>query len=56
MYERGHKGFCRCECADDPAWQGPGNVGGPPYYGPDTTFYGEDAAARGLPVHDEGAS
>jgi hypothetical protein len=26
------------------------NVGGPPYYGPDTTFYGEDVEARGLPT------
>jgi hypothetical protein len=26
-----------------------GYVGAPPYYGPDTRFYGEDAEALGLP-------
>lgn len=54
MYERGHDGHCRCSCADDPEWQGAGNVGGYPYYGPDTLFYGEDAAARGLPTLEDG--
>lgn len=37
---RGHDGPHICECADRSE---PGNVGAPPYYGPDTIFYGEDA-------------
>ena len=42
--ERGHEGNHRCGCADDPQFQGPGNVGGYPYYGRWMTwFYGEDA-------------
>jgi hypothetical protein len=54
MYKRGHRGHCRCECADDPVMQGYGNVGGHPYYGPTTRFYGEDVASRGLPTsHDD---
>lgn len=32
--------YCRCECADD---EEDGNVGGFPYYGNGTSFYGEDA-------------
>lgn len=59
---RGHDGAHVCGCAqadeglydpetreyyDDPQCL---NVGGPPYYGPDTRFYGEDAEALGLPV------
>jgi hypothetical protein len=45
--ERGHKGPHVCECADDPAFteiENVKNVGAPPYYGPETVFYGEDAA------------
>lgn len=38
--ERGHEGPHLCECADPDE---EGNVGGPPYYGPDTRFWGEDA-------------
>jgi len=51
--ERGHDGPHRCDCADeggfDPEtreyYEEPGvfNVGAPPYYGPETNFYGEDA-------------
>lgn len=50
--ERGHTGPHLCDCADDPGvdpmtkeyLSDPGcfNVGGPPYYGPETRFYGED--------------
>ena len=53
--ERGHDGPHLCECADDedvdpvtrkylsdPQLV---NVGAPPYYGPDTRFYGEDTTA-----------
>ena len=48
---RGHEGPHRCVCADDPGYDrdtrlypnGSRNVGAPPYYGPDTVFYGEDA-------------
>ncbi len=49
--ERGHQGPHLCECAH-PDWQncpegfkdsdGVLNVGAPPYYGPETIFYGED--------------
>jgi hypothetical protein len=55
---RGHDGPHLCECADDEgashvlARHGIDpqcvNVGAPPYYGPDTRLYGEDAA--GLPA------
>jgi hypothetical protein len=57
--ERGHLEPCRCNCCDctnhpDPDPDNPGSapscVAGPPYYGPCTRFYGEDAAARGLPL------
>lgn len=51
MFERGHDGPHLCVCAPD-NWQdypngytdedGVLNVGAPPYYGPDTRFYGED--------------
>lgn len=41
---RGHAGHHLCECAAEGE---PGNVGGPPYYGPDTHFYGEDAYGGG---------
>lgn len=47
---RGHEDDCLCVCADVPAEDG--GVGKPPYYGLATRFYGEDAAARGLPVMD----
>lgn len=53
--ECGHEGPHLCECAV-PDWQdyvdkggyideeGALNVGAPPYYGPNTKFYGEDTA------------
>lgn len=41
--ERGHDGPHLCTCADDPPGPGVKNVGAPPYYGPDTHFYGEDS-------------
>lgn len=34
-----HREPCRCICDLREA----GNVGGPPYYGPETQFYGRDA-------------
>lgn len=50
--ERGHDGPHLCDCAV-PNWRdypdgyededGVLNVGAPPYYGPDTHFFGEDA-------------
>ncbi len=42
---RGHDGPHLCDCADWPDWQTDDeadNVGTPPYYGPNTRFYGED--------------
>lgn len=55
--ERGHAGLCICSCAfgedgpQDPRAdfieEGVLNVGAPPYYGPDTFFYGEDAIRTG---------
>lgn len=61
MLERGHDGDCICRCAFDdagnelpnrntPGNEDNGNVGNAPYYGDITTFYGEDAAGRGLPL------
>lgn len=48
---RGHEGDCLCLCADERTWRDDvANAGAPPYYGPDTRFYGEDAVARGLPL------
>jgi len=54
--ERGHDGPHHCDCADeggfDPEtreyYDEPGvfNVGAPPYYGPETSFYGEDATPK----------
>ena len=51
--ERGHDGPHLCDCADDEGvdpvtrlyLDDPNcvNVGAPPYYGPKTRFYGEDA-------------
>lgn len=52
---RGHDGPHLCSCAFgedgpmDPRADAPAdalNVGAPPYYGPDTKFYGEDAEQR----------
>lgn len=43
---RGHEGphWCDCcDCADHPDPDS-GCVVGPPYYGPDTEFFGDDAA------------
>lgn len=43
---RGHDGPHVCSCAFDKAEDeedGLVNVGAPPYYGPETSFYGEDA-------------
>ena len=45
-----------CECPDHPhhpqedKWM---CVARPPYYGPDTRFYGEDAEALGLPLAEK---
>lgn len=47
--ERGHPGDCLCS----PTCQADG-VGKPPYYGPDTRFYGKDVQARGLPRREAG--
>lgn len=50
---RGHEGdhWCDCcKCDDHPS--NAGCVAGPPYYGHDTRYYGEDAEALGLPSHD----
>jgi hypothetical protein len=44
--ERGHDGPHLCSCAGDPDDPGVLNVGAPPYYGPDTHFYGEDVQRR----------
>lgn len=42
--ERGHDGPHECDCCtcDDHPDPGSGCVASPPYYGPGTTFYGED--------------
>jgi hypothetical protein len=37
---RGHEGPHLCICYEVPAERG--GVGKPPYYGPETRFYGED--------------
>ncbi len=48
---RGHEGDCECCCeCDDQHGTTLCCVGKSPYYGPDTRFYGEDVAARGLPL------
>lgn len=55
-FGRGHTGDCECdccECPDHPHHPEEGEwacVAKPPYYGPETKFYGEDAAGRGLPL------
>lgn len=53
---RGHEGPCVClDCLyEDGVADWDGYVGMPPYYGPDTTFYGEDVGARGLPQQKAG--
>lgn len=58
--ERGHDGPHACDCCDcpdfhtgDPDAEGVMCVAGPPYYGPETVFYGEDAV--NLPAGDGGA-
>lgn len=54
QFERDHKQPCRCDCCgDDCAPEHIGCAGSPPYYGPETVFYGGDAASRGLPRDDE---
>lgn len=47
----GHDGPCECDCCDCEttpchSWC----VAKPPYYGPETLFYGADAEAKGLPL------
>ncbi len=53
---RGHDGVCVCDdsCRPDADEIADGMIdaGRPPYYGPDTVFYGEDAADRGLPTNE----
>lgn len=53
----GHEGLCECDCCDCevhpyPDWPDTDVlcVAKPPYYGPETRFYGEDVAERGLPT------
>lgn len=42
--ERDHDGPHLCDCHVDAKYpDGVVNVGAPPYYGPETNFYGEDA-------------
>jgi hypothetical protein len=61
-FDRGHDGLCECDCCDCPeghhdgvtapeelGYPGVHFVAKPPYYGPETNFYGEDVEARGLP-------
>src|SRR5690242_11774676 len=58
--DRGHEGTCECDCCNCgehhpyPDWPDDSVrcVAKAPYYGPDTRFYGEDVAARGLPDVD----
>lgn len=55
--ERGHKEPCVCDCCrckphDETSHEREGCVAAPPYYGPDTKFYGEDVKDRGLPGRD----
>lgn len=57
--ERGHEGDCDCGCCTCdhhpyPDWPDTHVlcVAKAPYYGPETRFYGEDVAARGLPEVD----
>jgi len=49
--ERGHQGPHLCECCRCTVHRaGLCCVGAPPYYGPDTRFYGDDARRLGLPL------
>lgn len=46
-YRHGHDGPHICSCCEDPsghtdAGHDPDCVGAPPYYGPETRFYGDD--------------
>lgn len=56
--QRGHEGHCECDCCDCPEGTHPNPdpnvlcVAKFPYYGPETRFYGEDVASRGLPDRD----
>lgn len=45
---RGHEGAHWCDCCecDSHPQEGEGCVAGPPYYGPDTRFYGEDVPGK----------
>lgn len=55
--QRGHEGTCECWCCEcpngqhthEPDEEGVCCVAKYPYYGPETTFYGEDVESRGLP-------
>jgi len=51
---RSHEGDCDCGCCGCANHPDPdsGCVGKAPYYGPETRFYGEDVASRGLPAVD----
>lgn len=40
---RGHDGPHWCDCCECDDHPGPACVAGPPYYGPETLFFGEDA-------------
>jgi hypothetical protein len=56
---RGHADDCECDCCEcggshPDAGDGVLCVAKAPYYGPETRFYGEDVAARGLPPVDSG--
>jgi hypothetical protein len=43
-----------CDCCECPPGEcKPSCVARPPYYGPDTRFYGEEAEALGLPLVSE---
>ena len=53
---RGHLGTCECSCCTcipehtpNPDSEGVVCVAKAPYYGDDTTFYGQDVVSRGLP-------
>jgi hypothetical protein len=61
MHPRGHApetphecSCCECEQHPDPDPDNPNSepscVAGPPYYGPQTLYYGEDAEALELPL------
>lgn len=58
MHPRGHDPALphECDCCECPEGRHPDPDAGalcvarPPYYGPDTRFYGEEAEALGLPM------